>query len=432
MTQSVSRPRILPSVLFWSVISAAFIGPGTVATASKAGSDFGVSLIWAICFSVIATIVLQEAAARLTITTGKNLGEHLRELFRTHTWIPVAIWLCVAFGCAAFEAGNILGAVSGLQLLLPWDPRLLGVLITCIAGLLLFQHDIRLIAKILGVLVAIMGICFMIVATHTSISAGALLKGAFVPRLSLANAWIVIGLVGTTVVPYNLFLGSRIAHGQTVSQMRRGMIPAVIIGGIISVSILLAGTLVKGGLEFSSLSAALETELGKWAGLVFSAGLCAAGLTSAVTAPLAAAITAQSIFPAWHNTSRRYRAVWLCVLGVGFVMSMMQWRPLPVILAAQMINGMLLPVVAVVLFALAFRSQPGRSTIRLWHVGLAWVIIMVILFLGLHSILSAGERAEFWIIGDQARYQFAGLLSLMTGVIAWWWRVHLRRSAISD
>ena len=48
------------NILFWSILSAAFIGPGTVTTAASAGAEFSYKLIWALIFSVIACYVLQE------------------------------------------------------------------------------------------------------------------------------------------------------------------------------------------------------------------------------------------------------------------------------------------------------------------------------------------------------------------------------------
>ncbi len=69
----------LLNILFWSVISAAFIGPGTITTASKAGALFGFDLLWALVFSTFACLVLQEAVARLAIHSGTNLGEAISE-----------------------------------------------------------------------------------------------------------------------------------------------------------------------------------------------------------------------------------------------------------------------------------------------------------------------------------------------------------------
>jgi manganese transport protein len=64
-----------------AIITASFIGPGTVTTATRAGASFGFAILWAIVFSVIATIVLQEMTARLGIITQKGLGEAVREQF---------------------------------------------------------------------------------------------------------------------------------------------------------------------------------------------------------------------------------------------------------------------------------------------------------------------------------------------------------------
>jgi Mn2+/Fe2+ NRAMP family transporter len=91
------------------------------------------------------------------------------------------------------------------------------------------------------------------------------------------------------------------------------------------------------------------------AGNFFSPGRVAAGLSSAVTAPLAAAITARSLFGSeerperWSDRSWRYRAVWGGVLGVGLLFGLSGIQPIPVIVLAQALNGLLLPIAAVFL-----------------------------------------------------------------------------------
>ena len=62
-----------------TLIAAAFIGPGTVTLCSIAGVNFGYNLLWAMLLSIVATIVLQEMAARLGVVTQKGLSEILRE-----------------------------------------------------------------------------------------------------------------------------------------------------------------------------------------------------------------------------------------------------------------------------------------------------------------------------------------------------------------
>jgi Mn2+/Fe2+ NRAMP family transporter len=409
----------LSSTLLWSVISAAFIGPGTVATAGKAGADFGASLLWAVLLSIIATLVLQEAAARITITTGKNLGTQIRERCSRVPALPILIWLSIAFGCAAYEAGNILGAVAGLQIVFPGDGRIYSVGIFLIALMLLRSDDPKRIAQILGGLVFMMGFAFLIVATQTSLSFREVISGGITPSLSGSASLLIIGLIGTTIVPYNLFLGSRLGAGQSLREMRRGLIPAVLFGGIITMSIVLTGTLVQGNFQYSGLATALTLELGNWAGILFGLGLFAAGLTSAVTAPLAAAITAQSIIPACKDNSRWYRTVWLIVLSIGLIMGLLELRPIPVIIAAQAINGVLLPVIAFFLFIIAFPVvRSSDKSVPYWLSGLALCILATVSFLGIYSVLTAAHKSGMLHWHDQRIISTAAVCACIIAIAA--------------
>jgi manganese transport protein len=89
------------------MVMAAFIGPGTVITASKAGAQYGFALMWTLLFSVLATLVLQEMAARLGLVTGKGLSQALRisfnnRFFRLLAFVMVMMAIC--FGNASYES----------------------------------------------------------------------------------------------------------------------------------------------------------------------------------------------------------------------------------------------------------------------------------------------------------------------------------------
>ncbi|UCG50747.1 MAG: Nramp family divalent metal transporter [Candidatus Latescibacterota bacterium] len=395
--------RRLLHILFWSVIAAAFIGPGTVTTAASSGARFGFSLLWALLFSTVACLVLQEASARVTVVSGRTLARAIRERFRRGAMgllVVLMVLGAIVLGCAAYEAGNILGSVAGASLKTGISPRLLTLVIGFSAGLLLFLGTTQTVARILGVLVAFMGVAFLVTAVLIKPPLVALVKGTLVPTLPPGSSLLVLGLIGTTVVPYNLFLGSGIAAGQKLGELRFGLSVAIILGGIISKGIQVVGTAIASTFSFQTLSIALSQQLGEWAAVFFAIGLFAAGFSSAVTAPLAAAITAQGLFDSakhekWRERSWRYRGIWLAVLATGVFFGIIDVRPVPAIIIAQALNGMLLPFVAIFLF-LVVNDRPlmgDRGINGLLSNVLMSVVVAVTIVLGVSKTAQAVTSA---------------------------------------
>jgi Mn2+/Fe2+ NRAMP family transporter len=433
------------AVLFWSVISAAFIGPGTVTAAASAGAAHGLALLWALLFSTVACLVLQEASARLTVVSGRSLGQALR--WRYPAGISGLLTLvlvlgAIVLGCAAYEAGNILGAVAGVSLSVPLPPKAVTVATVAAAAALLWFNSPRRVAVVLSALVAVMGGAFLWTAIGLVPDWSMLLSGALSPGLPESSALLAIALVGTTVVPYNLFLGSGLARGQSLGEIRFGLGLAIGLGGLISMGVLVVGTATTAPLEFSRLASVLEGRLGELARPLFAFGLFAAGLSSAVTAPLAAAITAQGLFAEpssegrgeslrWAHDSWRFRSVWIFVLLVGLLFGVSEVRPIPVILLAQALNGILLPFVALFLgVAVNDRQLMGDETNHFVSNVLMTAIAFVALLLGVTNVATAASRAlGFEMPGAGVLvYITVGVMLLVATLV-----VHsVRRSARAD
>jgi Mn2+/Fe2+ NRAMP family transporter len=388
--------RRLASILMWSAISAAFIGPGTVTTAAAAGASFELALLWALVFSTIACLALQEASARLTVASGLTLGQVLRRRFGAGvTWVVVG---SVVLGCAAYEGGNILGAVAGVHLVVGTAPWLLTLATGVLAVAVLLSGAAPRVARVLGALVAVMGVCFLLAALRLGPDPLAVVRGALVPSVPSGGGAVVLALVGTTVVPYNLFLASGLARRQSLAEMRLGLGVAVPLGGLISAAVVVTGTAVEGSLTFPGLAAALAERLGPFAPWLLAVGLFGAGLSSAITAPLAAAMsvrsaTAGATSEVWRDEGGRFRAVWLVVLGVGLLLGISGARPIPAIILAQAANGIILPAVAVTLVvACNDRALLGAATNR-WLANLAGgVSAAVAVLLGVGGVLRAGAK----------------------------------------
>jgi Mn2+/Fe2+ NRAMP family transporter len=270
--------------------------------------------------------------------------------------MSILVLAAVIMGCAAYQAGNILGAAAGTSLRFPWPPSVFASGIACVAAVLLWTARTDTVARVLGLLVGIMGLAFLVMAVQVGPSPGEIARDLTLPRLPRGSSLVLLGLVGTTVVPYNLFLGSGLARGRSLPETRLGLAIAIGAGGLVSLAIVVAGTAVPETVSFETIGRALEGRFGTAGSWLFAVGLFSAGFTSSMTAPLAAAIAARGVLDDgtrdWSERSARYRCVWLGVLIFGAAFGVAGVRPIPVILLAQALNGVLLPFVAVSLLLL--------------------------------------------------------------------------------
>jgi len=424
--------KSLVSILFWSVISAAFLGPGTVTTAAAAGANFKLSLLWALTFSTIATIFLQEASARITIASGYTLGEAVALKFSGKSGGNLWKWLLagsIILGSAAYQAGNILGAISGVGLIFNADPKIFTVIIGALAGGILWFGNPQSVAKLLGIFVALMGAAFLYVAFQTSQSASDIISGALIPTFPEGSTLIVVGLIGTTIVPYNLFLGSGITKGQTIKEMRFGLIIAIILGGLISMVILISTTEIEGDFTFQTLKDNVTAKAGIWTAYLVAFGLFAAGFTSSITAPLASAITAQSVFgkdqESWRSNGLKFKSVAISVLLFGFIFGLIDVKPIPIIILAQAVNGLLLPFVAVFLLLIV----NDRELLTCEHINgrvtnlITLLIVGITLFLGLNNLSKAIFSTVNVILDQNTILWLLALISTL-GVIVVGVKIH--------
>ena len=388
-----------------AMVAAAFIGPGTVTTATLAGAGYGYTLLWAVLFSTLATVLLQEMAARLGVVGRLGLGDAIRQKVQQPVWRTLAfglVLLAILVGNAAYEAGNLTGAVLGfdhwnLQIGI-WRFNPLILLIGSLAFLLLFSGRYRLIERFLVLLVGTMSLVFFFSAVLIRPDLGAILQGLFLPVLPENALLMVMGLIGTTIVPYNLFLHASAAakrweSPESLKEARRDTVISVFVGGLITMAIIITAAAALHGQVDSvnnagDLAQQLRPLLGDWAQPFLSLGFLAAGLSSSITAPLAAAFATAGIL-GWSSDLRgkKFRGVWMFVLLIGVAFSLVGFRPLTVILFAQVANGILLPVIAAfLLWVMNDRQILGGFTNNTTRNVLGLVVLLIALSLGLKSI----------------------------------------------
>ncbi|MCK5637959.1 MAG: Nramp family divalent metal transporter, partial [Flavobacteriaceae bacterium] len=372
---------------------------------------FGYNLLWAMLLSIVATIILQEMAARLGIVTQKGLSEVLREEIKNPLIKSVSLILIISaivIGNSAYEAGNISGGVLGLGTLIPnntinignYTISYLNSLIGGVAFILLYIGNYKILERSLIVLVILMSLSFVLTAIITKPDILSIFKGIFIPNVPENSLLTIIGLVGTTVVPYNLFLHASLVkekwHKKSdLALARKDTIIAVVVGGFVSMAIIISAsasnlTSINNAID---LAKGLEPLYGGAAKYFLAIGLFAAGITSAITAPLAAAFVVKGIFN-WNDglKSKKFKAVWMFILFLGVLFSSLNIKPIEIIKFAQITNGMLLPIISgFLLWIMNKKNVLGKYSNNLTQNVFGFIILVLTIFLGVKSIWKVFE-----------------------------------------
>jgi len=385
------------------LIVGSFIGPGTVTSATRAGANYGYSLFWCVIFSVVAVIVLQGMASRLGIITQRGLAENLVEAFKENPFLQKTLcWLVaisIAIGGFAYMAGDLTGTAIGLSALTGISSRVIAPIWgICILLIVSFAKEaVKFLEKLLGVCVSIMAVVFVITMVVVKPDLGAVFSG-IIPKIPDGGALYCVSLIGTTVVPYNLFLhaasSAKTWHKPEELELARFSTNfSMIVGGVVTSAILITSATVMQGMTVSNamdMAAQLEPTLGSMSVPFMSVGLIAAGVSSAVCTPLGVSYVFAGLF-GWETTKndKRYTATNTAVLITGIVLAAIGWDPLALIIAAQAVNGVILPVsVGVVIYLTTRKSIMGENKNTTIETVLGLAVFVISLIIGISSLAS--------------------------------------------
>ena len=383
-----------------ALVTAAFIGPGTLTLCILAGVQHGFSLLWAMLLSILITIFIQNTAARIALTTKKGLAQSsLNQVVSpVFKWALAALLISAIFvGNAAYEAGNLSGALLGLKGLFGENTFLFGkydalpLLLGLIVGYLLLKGNFKWLKQLLVAIVILMSLSFLLTAALTQPNLGEVLSGLFLPSFQSDELLTIVGLLGTTVVPYNLFLHSAMvaaSPNMSLEELRQDTLVAVGLGGVVSLCIIIAAASLEGNslTNAADLGEALAPLYGAAAPVFMEFGFFAAGLTSALTAPMAAGFVVAECFQ-WSTKSWGYRLTALSVLLVGVAFTLLGAVPLEIIRFAQIANGILLPVIGLLLLFTVNNSSLMKSARPSFFQNAIFVFIEVFfIFLGVKSL----------------------------------------------
>ena len=354
-------------------MAAAFIGPGTITMCSIAGAQFKYGLIWALIVSILLTMFIQLMAIRIGLTTKNTLSNLIKDQFQNGLLKYTSILLIISaifIGNSAYEAGNISGAVMGFELLLGDSFQfnqinIFSILSGMLALPLIIFGNNKVLEKILIILVLIMSFSFVFTVFIVGVDFNLLFSSSNFFSFPPDSILTIAGLIGTTVVPYNIFLHVALVNNRWKSSKdlkfaNFDTIVSISIGGLISLCILLtaAGLNNTDILNAVDLANNLEPLYGNFSKYVIAIGLLSAGLTSSITAPIAAAYVVCGCFG--FSTNRKsilFKIIAVIVLLIGVIFSSIGISPIEIIKFAQVTNGILLPLIVIFLLFLANNTR---------------------------------------------------------------------------
>lgn len=387
------------------LIVGSFIGPGTITSATKAGAAYGYNLVWTVIFSVIAVIVLQEMAARLGIVTQNGLAE---ELVKELSDRPVLKWAMVGLvasaitlGGVAYMGGDLTGTAIGISTLTGIPSNIIAPIWgVCVLVLINMGDAIKSLEKLLSICVSIMAIVYVVTMIFVGPDLGQLFRGA-IPNVPSGSIMTCVALIGTTVVPYNMFIHAISAHKTWKSPEQLPLSKfdikfSMIVGGIITGAVVIsAGTVMRGMNVNSAADMAIQLQplLGSFAKPFLSMGLIAAGVSSAVITPLGVSYVLAGLF-GWEMNKKDKCFFWTntLVLVFGIFVAATGFNPLAIIMMAQAVNGIFLPIIVFTLVYITSRKRVlggHRNTLLQNIIGIC--VLGITLVIGISSVLSLFE-----------------------------------------
>lgn len=393
------------------LVSVGYMDPGNWATDIAGGSRFGYTLLTVILLSNLMAILLQSLCVRLGVATGLDLAQACRSYFNPR--INFCLWILCEIAIAACDLAELLGSAIALQLLFG-IPLAWGVCITALDVLVLLflqGKGFRYVEALVIMLVATVGVCFIMEIIFSQPNAGGILLG-YVPNQEILRRpemlYIAMGILGATVMPHNLYLHSSIVQTRAWQPTREKQWEAIKFGTIDSTVALSLALFINSAIlivsaatfHFSGYQQVADIQdahkllsplLGVGAAsTIFALALLASGQSSTLTATLAGQIVMEGFLhlrlPSWlRRLATRLIAIVpalivIVVFGESSTGSLLVFSQ--VILSLQLSFA----VFPLVMFT-SDRRLMGEFVNPVWLKALAWLIAIVIASLNIWLLL---------------------------------------------
>ena len=316
------------------LVTVGFIDPGNWASNMAAGSQFGYSLLWVVTLSTIMLIVLQHNAAHLGIATGMCLAE------ATSRFLPRLLGRAILgtayLACVATAMAEVLGGAVALQMLFGLPLRFGCVVVAAASMTMLLTSSYKQAERWIIAFVSVVGLSFLAELAMVEVDWPRAAMSWATPSMPAGSTATVVSILGAVVMPHNLFLHSEIiqsmhfeGRGQKVveERLRYELLDTLFSMGIgwainSAMVILAATTFFSRGVVVEDLAAAAATLspiVGPASSVIFAVALLFAGLSSSVTAGMAAGTVTAGMFGEEYDIHDRHSSIGVALCFAGAV-----------------------------------------------------------------------------------------------------------------
>jgi manganese transport protein len=381
----------------------AFIDPGNWAANVVAGSLYGYSMLWVITLSTIIFIVFQHNVAHLGIATGYCLSEAATIFLKP--WLSRTIIITAMGASVATAMAELLGGAIALQMLFGLPLSVGMVLLSAFTVFMLFTNSYRKIERIIIGFVALIGLSFIIELSFVHVHWGQVLTASFVPDFPQGSMLVILSVLGSVVMPGNLFLHSEIIQSRQINlesegfreeQMKYEFLDttfSTFIGWAINSAMIVVAAAIfySSNIQISELSQAhemLTPVLGNFASFIFASALLLSAVASSITVGMAGGSIYTGIFgePYDIKDSHTKAGVLLTIIPALIIFFLVK-NPLSALIYSQALMSMQLPIT---IFFQIYATSSGKimgkyrntrfTNILLWTFGVVITLLNVMFF----------------------------------------------------
>ena len=402
-----------------ALIAVGYMDPGNWITSIAGGAQYKYTLLTVVLLSSLVAMLLQAMSARLGIVTGKDLAQLTRE--HTGKRTGFILWIITELAIMATDIAEIIGSAIALKLLFGF-PLIVGIIITAmdvLVLLVLMKLGFRKIEAIVATLVAVILFVFLYEVILAQPHMGEVLKGYLPSSTVVTNhgmLYLSLGIVGATVMPHDLYLGSSISQTRSFDRKNRKSVAQAIKFTTIDSNIQLTLAFVVNSLLLilgADLFFGTNSDLGRFVDLfnalsdsqivgaiaspmlsmLFALALLSSGQSSTITGTLAGQIIMEGFInlkmPLWAQRLITRLLSVTPVIIFAIIYHGNEAKIEDLLTFSQVFLSIALPfaMIPLVIFT-SSKKLMGEFANRTWSKVLGWIIAVILIILNIYLILN--------------------------------------------